>query len=232
MDKNLVVIGAHIGDCEVMAGGIAAKAVKDGWKVHFIHMTSGEKGHPKLTPEKYLEQKKREALKFGEKIGVQVHFMPYKDGELENTLEVRTRLATLLRKIRPNIIITHWKGSLHKDHIVTYEVVMEAVFYAANPWVDIEGKPVYSRVYYAESWEDRDGFQPEIYIDISEVFKKWIEALKLCAFARGETGFNYIDYYSSLARIRGLEAGFEYAQTLMRPWYARKIRVVNLNSLR
>lgn len=47
------------------------------------------------------------------------------------------------------------------------------------------------------------GFTPEFYVDISDAFEKWVEGLRLCAFARGKTGFNYIDHYSSLARIRG-----------------------------
>ena len=229
--KILAVIGAHIGDCEVMAGGIAAKAVEEGWEVHFIHMTGGEKGHPRLSPEDYLRQKMEEAEDFAENIGIKVHFMPYRDGEIEETEGVKVRLAELLRETRPQVVLTHWRGSLHKDHIATYKVVLDAAFYAANLWSPIKGKPAWSRIFFAENWEDHDGFQPEVYVDVTSAFKRWIEALKGCAFARGETGFNYIDYYSSLARIRGLEVGVKYAQTLMRPWFSRKIPIKSLNSL-
>jgi len=229
--KTLVVIGAHIGDCEVMAGGIAAKAVEEGWRVHFIHMTGGEKGHPNLPPEDYLKQKRKEARDFAEHIGLEVHFMPYKDGELEETVDVKLKLAELLREIEPRVILTHWRGSFHKDHIATHNIVMDAVFYAGNRWTSIKGKPCWAKVFFAENWEDHEGYQPEIYIDISSVFDKWINALQKCAFARGETGFNYIDYYSSLAKIRGLEIGVKYAQTLMRPWYLRKTPVLQLEKL-
>jgi len=229
--KILAVVGAHIGDCEVMAGGIAAKAVEEDWEVHFIHMTGGEKGHPSLSPEEYLKQKMKEAKDFAKDIGIKVHFMQYRDGELEETERVKVKLTELLRETRPQVVLTHWKGSFHKDHIATYKIVLDAVFYAANPWSSVKGKPAWSKILFAENWEDHEGFHPEMYVDVTSAFERWIEALKGCAFARGETGFNYIDYYSSLARIRGLEVGVKYAQTLMRPWFSRKTPIKRLNSL-
>ena len=229
--RTLAVVGAHVGDCEVMAGGIAAKAVAEGYSVYFIHMTYGEKGHPKLSPEEYLRQKKLEAEIFAKRLGINVGFMGLRDGEVENNVDVRIRLAELIRSIRPSLIITHWKGSIHRDHIATYQIVMDSVFYAANRWFKVRGEPCWARVFFAENWEDHDGYQPEIYVDISDVYDKWISALRECAFARGETGFNYIDYYSSLARLRGLESGTTYAQTLMRPWYLRRIRIKRMDAL-
>jgi len=227
----LAVVGAHIGDCEVMAGGIAVKAIEEGWKVHFIHMTGGEKGHPNLPPEEYLKQKKKEAEEYADHFGLKVHFMPYEDGELEENVEVKTKLAELFRTIGPLVVLTHWKGSFHKDHIATHNIVLDATFYAGNRWSPVRGKPCWSKVFFSENWEDQEGFQPEIYVDISLVIDKWVEALRKCAFARGETGFNYIDYYVSLARIRGLEMGVKYAQAVMRPWHSRKTPIRRLENL-
>jgi len=223
--RTLVVVGAHIGDCEVMAGGIAAKAASRGWQVHLVHLTGGEKGHPTLPPGEYLRQKRAEAQAFAEHIGAKAHIFPIADGELEDRLEVKLQLAELLRELRPSVIITHWEGSLHRDHVAAGRITADALFYAANRWFSLKGEPCWARLYYAENWEDPVGFKPEVYVDISDVFEKWVSGLRLCAFARGETGFNYIDYYSSLARIRGLEIGVKYAQTLMRPPYAQKSRV-------
>lgn len=229
--ETLAVVGAHIGDCEVMAGGIAAKAVEEGWKVHLIHMTGGEKGHHDLAPEEYLEQKTKEAEEFADRFGLEVHFMQYKDGELEETVEVEIKLAELFRAIGPLAVLTHWRGSFHKDHIATHNIVLDAAFYAGNRWSPVKGKPCLPKVFFAENWEDQEGFQPEIYIDISSVLGKWVEALRKIAFARGETGFNYIDYYMSLARIRGLEMGVEYAEALMRPRSSSKTPIRRLEEL-
>jgi|GEM_PF-4314873 len=35
-----------------------------------------------------------------------------------------------------------------------------------------------------------------------------------------ETGLPYRKYYTCLSRIRGIEIGVKYAQTLMKPWYS------------
>ncbi len=48
------------------------------------------------------------------------------------------------------------------------------------------------------------------------------------AFARRETGFPYIEYYTCLFRLRGIESGFKYAQTLMAPEIQRKMRLREL----
>lgn len=229
--RILAVVGAHIGDCELMAGGTAAKGVEEGWKVHFIHMTGGEKGHPNLSPEEYLMQKKKEAIEFGDNIGLDVHIMPHKDGELKETDEVKTEIAELFRKLRPSTVLTHWRGSFHKDHIATYRIVADALFLAGNQWTSVKGKPCRSKLLFAENWEDAEDFQPEIYIDISSVLDKWVRALGRIAFARGETGFNYIDYYTSLAKIRGLEMGVQHAVSLMRPWNTRKTPIRKLDQL-
>ena len=38
-----MVIGAHAGDAELMAGGIACKVIENGGEAIFIHMSLGEK---------------------------------------------------------------------------------------------------------------------------------------------------------------------------------------------
>ena len=37
----------------------------------------------------------------------------------------------MIRACRPELILTHWKGSMHKDHANTYAVMPDAIFYAA-----------------------------------------------------------------------------------------------------
>ena len=37
----------------------------------------------------------------------------------------------VIRKYRPNIIFTHWKNSMHKDHANCHKIVVDAAFLAA-----------------------------------------------------------------------------------------------------
>lgn len=224
MENRIVVVGAHAGDAELMAGGIMASATDLGYKATIVHMTLGEKGHPSLPPEEYGRQKRREAEAAAKALGADVVFMGYRDGELRTDEEAKTELAKVLRRLSPRVVVTHWRGSLHKDHVATHIITGDAVFYHAIKWFGLGGSPSGCRIFYAENWEDSAGYKTDIYIDISSVAERWREAMEQYAFARGETGFPYVDYYLSLARLRGIEVGVGYAQTLMLPWYARKRR--------
>mgnify|MGYP001626221496 CR=1 FL=1 len=222
---KLMVVGAHAGDAEVTCGGLIAKLTRAGHRVVIVHMTLGERGHPRLSEEEYAVQKRREAEEAARVLGAEPVFLPYRDGELPVSREVKFRLCDLIREYRPEILVTHWRGSIHRDHVGTYRNVVDAVFYAALPAVKRE-RPAHrvGRLFFAENWEDARGFRPNVYVDISDVFEVWREAASAYAFARGETGFPYVEYYSCLFRIRGIESGFRYAQALMAP--AERLRQV------
>jgi len=215
---KLMVVGAHAGDAEVTCGGLIAKLARAGHEVVIVHMTLGERGHPKLSEEEYAAQKRREAEEAARILGAKPVFLPYRDGELPVSGEVKFRLCDLIREYRPEILVTHWRGSIHRDHRNTYRNAGDALFYAALPAVKRE-KPAHRvrRVFFAENWEDPRGFRPNVYVDISDALEVWREAASAYAFARGETGFPYIEYYTCLFRIRGIESGFKYAQALMAP---------------
>lgn len=222
---KLMVVGAHAGDAEVTCGGLIAKLARAGHEVVIVHMTLGERGHPRLSEEEYGEQKRREAEEAARILGAKPVFLPYRDGELPVSREVKFRLCDLIREYKPEIVITHWRGSIHRDHANTYRNVVDALFYAALPAVKRE-RPAHRvrRLLFAENWEDPRGFRPNVYVDISDTFDVWREAASAYAFARGETGFPYIEYYTCLFRIRGIESGFKYAQALMAP--AEQLRQV------
>ncbi|WNQ11994.1 PIG-L family deacetylase [Paenibacillus aurantius] len=218
--KHILAISAHAGDQELTAGGVIAKYTMEGHKATFLHLTPGEKGHPRLTPEEYKKQKVEEAYKAADILGADVRFFDYKDAELPVNEEIKYQVADVIREVKPDIIITHWKNSIHKDHANTHQIVQDAHFYAALKTIERELPSHYApKLYYSENWEDMDEFVPEVFVDIPEdAFEKWIQALSVYAFARGETyGFPYIDYYKSLSVVRGAPVYFKRAQGFMVP---------------
>lgn len=222
--NHLLVIGAHAFDAEVTAGAVIAKYTKRGDKVTIVHLTRGEKGHPKLSPEQYARQKRQEAEGVAKALGAEVRFLPHEDGELPLNEEVKFEICDLIRELKPDIVITHWKESFHKDHVNTYYNVMDALFYAAVPGIK-RSFPAHrvKQLFFAENWEDAQDFKPEIYIDISDVFELWVDALNQYAVFREEvTDFSYKKYYKALAILRGAESGFKHAEAFMIPEMARK----------
>lgn len=213
--QHILSIGAHAGDQELTAGATLAKYVMEGHKVTMLHLTPGEKGHPRLSAEDYAKQKIEEANEFAHIIGADARFLDYKDGELPLDETVKFQVADIIRELKPDILITHWSQSMHKDHQNTHYIVKDARFYAAIPTF-IRELPYHGvkRVYYSENWEDMYGFEPEVFIDIpEEAYEKWVQGLNRFAFARGETyGFPYIEYYKALTVVRGAVNGFKRAQ--------------------
>jgi hypothetical protein len=62
-------------------------------------------------------------------------------------------------------------------------------------------------VWYAENWEDADGFRPYVYVDVAGALDRWREAVSQYEFVRGGIStFRYLDYYTALATVRGAEA--------------------------
>jgi len=115
----------------------------------------------------------------------------------------------VIRQVRPTLVVTHARESIHKDHAAAHAVVVDAVLLASldgvstayRAWRGVRG------VWYAENWEDADGFKPYLYVDVSGTLAKWRDAVTRYEFVRGGiSGFAYLDYYTSLLTLRGAES--------------------------
>jgi len=210
----IVGIGAHAADVEFSAGATLLKHALNGWQAHIVHLTLGEKGNPRLSPEKYGAQKREEAEAAADLLHATPHFLPYRDGEVSLSDDVAGELATLLRRLGPQVVITHWRDSIHTDHTVVHHLTKRALFMAANPHFELDGLPRsgWARLYFAENWEDAEGFRPYVYVDISEAMAEWEKAFKCYAIGRGEGGYPYWDWYEAQTRIRGIEVRVQHAE--------------------
>jgi hypothetical protein len=70
-------------------------------------------------------------------------------------------------------------------------------------------------LYYADNWEDAEGFTPYLYVDVTDDLAAWKAAASCYEFIRGGIStFPYLEYYESLARVRGALAGKRFAVAL------------------
>lgn len=214
----ILAVGAHIGDMDLAAGPVLADAALAGERVVMVALTPGERGHPRLSPVDYREQKLAEGRGFAETIGAELRVLPYSDGFLEVTPQVCAQVAAVIREVRPDMLITHWTTSIHDDHMAASVVTARARLWASLPLAPDEpggdaprhGVP---RLLYTENWEDAAGFVADTYVPVSgEAVELWRKAIAGQAFARGETyGFRYIDYYTAQMTMRGCLARVDRA---------------------
>lgn len=218
MNKTILAIGGHIGDMELTAGGVLATHALKGDKVIILALTAGEKGCPPHTPvADYRKQKVAEAKAFADDLGAVSVVWDYPDCELPLNDEARYMLCDEIRKYKPDVLLTHWHGSIHKDHITTQKLVFDAQLLAGLPAVE-RGLPAHfaKELYYCENWEDPYKFVPHTYVEVSdEGFKLWEKAITHHWFTVHSKDFKYKDYYTHLMRVRGIEMRKTYAQTFM-----------------
>ncbi|MFA5859426.1 MAG: PIG-L family deacetylase [Elusimicrobiota bacterium] len=220
---HIAVIGAHIGDAEITAGHLVCKYVQAGHKATIISLTAGEKGNPKLSPETYKKQKVRETAASAKLWGCAVRVLNYKDGETEITKDAKLAVTDIIREIKPDIVLTHWKGSFHKDHRNTYYIVEEAVFYAALPGIKTKFPPwSVKQLYYTDNWEDPVGYTPNVFINIDEkAYNLWVKGCRKHALFRGEVAsFDYLEYYKALTVVRGAKLRYKRAVAVMVPEFS------------
>jgi LmbE family N-acetylglucosaminyl deacetylase len=214
--RTILAIGAHAGDAELTMGPMLAAEQARGSRVVILDMTLGERGHPSLGVTEYAAQKRREAMRVAAALGAELEIGPWVDAEIPNDDATRRWVASAIRRVRPTQVLTHWKESMHRDHSVTSSIVRDAVLLAALPEVaGVEGRPHRGvSLWYAANWEDANGFSPYIYVAVdSASWSRWRSAVSNFEFARGATGFPYVEYYDALGRIRGIEARKGHAIT-------------------
>jgi LmbE family N-acetylglucosaminyl deacetylase len=223
--KCIMAIGGHIGDAELTSGGVLATLALQGWKIVTVATTGGEKGNPPgMTVAQYRVQKEREAREFAQMLGGESVVFPYSDGELPDNEEVRWMLADLIRRYKPRALLTHWANSMHKDHALTHRIVRDAQFYAGLPAFERELPAHFAAgPYYAENWEDSEGFVPYTYMKVTpEGFALWQKAIEKHWFTTHSTSFRYKEYYEHLMAMRGCLARSAYAQAFAVDEYTKK----------
>lgn len=228
----IMVVGAHAADAELMGGAAVLAHHRQGWRSLLVHLTLGEKGSKSLSAEDYAIQKRQEAERAAEVLGSAVEFLPYLDGELPLNEDVQWQIADLIRKYRPTVILTHWKGSIHTDHVNTYENILASLFFAGLKTFVREYPNHYpDAIYFAENWEDEDEFVPEVYLDVADDWDTYVEAASCYTLIAGpDPPFRYLQWYEGTSRARGAERHMERAVALMpyRPFYSRRRKMETL----
>jgi N-acetylglucosamine malate deacetylase 1 len=216
--SSVMAIAAHPGDAFFAMGAPVALATHQGGTGFLLSLTLGEKGSSTIPPARYGVMQRDASDKAAAMLGATPLFLTYPDGELPDNEEASLSVCDLLRRYKPATVVTHWKGSWHKDHRACYDIVENAVFYAGLAALTRE-RPAHevSQLFFADNWEDAKGFIADTYLDISPVFEQYLNACSCFPMWRGETGFRYNDYYSSRAVECGCLSHCRYAVSLMSP---------------
>ena len=226
MEKSkitVMVVTPHPDDAEFGTAGTVASWVKQGREVVYVVCTNGDKGSsdPDMTSERLAQIRQQEQQRAANILGVkEVIFLDHGDGELEDTPAFRGELVRLIRKYRPDVVITsdpYRRYLWHRDHRITGTVTLDAIFpYARDhlsyPEHIAEGLAPH-RVKEVYLWGAEE---PDTYIDITETFDIKMAALNCHASQVGQ----YMELLAQRVRERaekmGQKEGFPLAEAFRR----------------
>ena len=196
---NVIVIGAHPDDADGSTGGTAIKFAELGHNVLFVSLTNGDAGHQSLGGGALAKRRRAEAEEAGKRFGVKYVVLENHDGELLPTLELRKDVIRLIRQWDADIVIGPRPNDYHPDHRSTATVIQDAAYMVIVPNVVSDTPPLKKNplfLYVQDRFLKPYPFEPDIAIDISDVFDK-----KIYAMAAHES-----QYFEWLPWTNGIEA--------------------------
>ncbi len=140
--QRVLAVMAHPDDIEFMAGGTVARWARAGAQLHYCLLTDGNSGSrdPSLTPAALAKIRRVEQQAAGALFGVASYtFLGHPDGRLVASVELRLEIARVIRRVRPDTVLTCDPRFLyspwyinHPDHRAAGEATLAAIMPIAN----------------------------------------------------------------------------------------------------
>lgn len=238
---DILAIAAHRDDIEQTCGGTLLKAAQRGQETGILDLTRGEMGTRGTA-----EDREREANDAAKILGVVWrHALDIPDGRVENTWENRLKVAEVIRKTRPRVVILpYWKGR-HPDHYTASILGYEACFLAGLAKLDLgpqtsdlsqSGREIGSlaphrpfKIIYATLYYD---IRPSFVVDITDQFEEKFASILAykSQFSDQEAGRDLFPAHDeirsrvdAMARFYGMLAGVTYGE----PFLQKEIGLVD-----
>lgn len=223
---RILAIHAHPDDWEILAGGTLALLAQAGHELTVVTMSDGDCGTKDLPREEIGLLRRQEALKAADIIGAAYEWAGFHDLSIFVDDQSRRRVTALLRRLRPEIVLTSAPVDYMCDHEATCALVRDACFAAGAPNYQMEGErqePLHHipTLYYMDSVEgvDRDGrpVAPDFVVNVATTFALKRELLACHAsqreWLRAHHGMdNYLITMEQWTRRRGADAGFDFGE--------------------
>jgi bacillithiol biosynthesis deacetylase BshB1 len=179
---DVLAIAAHPDDIELICGGTLIRANQLGRTTGILDLAAGEmasRGTPEL--------RAREAANAATIMGVSIREnLGLRDGGIQNSPENRAKVAVVIRRLKPKIVLTHSLFGRHPDHPVVAQLVRDSCFVAGLKMIEPNHPPHRPlKVLHSLSFRE-DNQKPTFVVDISEAFEKKLEAIASYASQFGD----------------------------------------------
>jgi bacillithiol biosynthesis deacetylase BshB1 len=228
---DILAIAAHRDDVEQTCGGTLLKMAERGHRTAILDLTQGEMGTRGT-----VEDRACEADEAGRILKVSWRrALDIPDGRVENTFGNRLKVASVIRELRPRVLILPYWQARHPDHATASVLGYEAAFLAGlaklghtEATADIPPDSLQAlaslsphrpfKVVYASLYAD---VRPSFVVDISEQFETRFSALMAyhSQYRDQSAGSGLFprqaeirERLAAMAAFYGLLAGVQYAE--------------------
>lgn len=171
---DYLIIACHPDDAEIGAGGAILSLKAQGAAVGVLDLTNGEP-----TPHGSPEIRQRETTAANAILQLDWRGnLDLPNRSLVADLDARRLVASMIRQLRPRVLITHYWEDAHPDHVAASALVDAARFWAKLSKTDMPASPHYpARILYFPSMHLPLHFQPSFVLDITPYHERKLQAL-------------------------------------------------------
>jgi bacillithiol biosynthesis deacetylase BshB1 len=179
MTLDILAFGVHPDDVELGCAGTIMAAIAEGKKVGIIDLTQGELGTRGT-----IDTRKIEAENAAKVMGVSVREnLKMADGFFANDEAHQRKIIEVIRKYKPNIILSNAPEDRHPDHGRSSKLVSDAAFLSGLRKIETQDKVGHLQEQHRPAYvfhyiQDRF-IQPDFAIDITAFYDKKLESI-LC----------------------------------------------------
>jgi LmbE family N-acetylglucosaminyl deacetylase len=215
--KRILAIGAHPDDIEISCAGTLAKYANQGVQVSIAVATDGSAGHMIIPPRELAEIRHQEAENSARVIGADFYWLGFVDEMLGIDIDTRMRFVELIRKAKPDVILTHSPEDYHPDHRALSRVIFDASFMSGLKNVETESPyhPGVQPLYYFDNISGLN-FHPTEFVDITDTFEVKQQMLAChqsqIKWLKDHDDVDMLFMTETIVRTRGYQCGVKYAE--------------------
>lgn len=176
MKLHILAIGIHPDDVELGCTGTLINHITKGQQAGILDLSEGELGSRGTVQSRYAEAAASASL-----MGIAIREnLQMADGFFENNKENQLKIVRFLRRYQPDIVLANALADRHPDHGRAGRLIADACFLSGLRKIetDWQGTP-------QQAWRPAKVFhyiqdrfsEPDVIIDISDSFKKKMEAI-------------------------------------------------------
>jgi len=187
MKTRILAIHAHPDDVEMLAGGTMALLAAAGHSLTIVTMTPGDCGSADIPADEIADIRRTEAGSAAALIGAEYRCAEFRDLTIFSDDASRRRVVEILRRTKPDLVLTSSPVDYMADHEHTSALVRDACFAApARNYHTraVQAAPPLKAIPHLYYMDPVGGVDPEgrpvradFYVDVKSVFEKKTEML-------------------------------------------------------